>query len=170
MACVSSWGKPTHTCCKCKLASGSHAWQIVLLPRIRINLTESKKRPIRKSHPVNPFAMTVNESQGQTFSKRLACTYCALLFAWAILCCNVSSGEPWWNKFGLQIWKSCMFVSLGKSRLCCMHEKPVLTFTLFVKPVCRVIPAHNMLDSTYCLGLSRLPWPRPALGLGHACT
>eukprot|EP00955_Chlamydomonas_euryale_P093444 364786-Chlamydomonas_euryale.AAC.11 len=38
MAHASSWGKPTHACCKCKLASGSHAEQIVLLPCIYINL------------------------------------------------------------------------------------------------------------------------------------
>eukprot|EP00955_Chlamydomonas_euryale_P091630 364639-Chlamydomonas_euryale.AAC.8 len=49
-------------CCKCELASGSHAWQLVLLPRIRINLTESKK--IKKSHPVHPFAMTINQEPG----------------------------------------------------------------------------------------------------------
>eukprot|EP00955_Chlamydomonas_euryale_P114056 366250-Chlamydomonas_euryale.AAC.9 len=33
----------------------------------------------------------------------------------------------------------------------------------------RVILAQNMLDSAFDLGLSRLPRPRPALGLGHAC-
>eukprot|EP00955_Chlamydomonas_euryale_P007039 74627-Chlamydomonas_euryale.AAC.17 len=37
MARVSSWRKPTHTCCKCKLASGSHAGQNVILPRTCVN-------------------------------------------------------------------------------------------------------------------------------------
>eukprot|EP00955_Chlamydomonas_euryale_P023111 243784-Chlamydomonas_euryale.AAC.1 len=34
---------------KCKIASGSHAGEIVRLPRIRLNLTESKK--VLSDHP-----------------------------------------------------------------------------------------------------------------------
>eukprot|EP00955_Chlamydomonas_euryale_P004225 43895-Chlamydomonas_euryale.AAC.10 len=56
-----------------------------------------------------------------------------------------------------------------KSRLCCMHEGPVLTSILSYS-LGRVDLAENMLDSACCLGLSRLPRPRSALDLGHACT
>ena len=58
---------------QCEIATGSHAGEIVLLPRIRLHLSESKKNPFmftRLQFPVRPaFAMTINKSQGQTFSK-----------------------------------------------------------------------------------------------------
>eukprot|EP00955_Chlamydomonas_euryale_P095329 364931-Chlamydomonas_euryale.AAC.5 len=50
-----------------------------------------------------------------------------------------------------------------------MHEGPVLTFTL-LSNLGKVILAHTMLDSAYCLGLSRLPRPWSGHGLGYACT
>eukprot|EP00955_Chlamydomonas_euryale_P091044 364591-Chlamydomonas_euryale.AAC.7 len=48
-----------------------------------------------------------------------------------------------------------------------MHKGPVLSFTPVYK-LGRVILAQNMLFSASGLGLSRLPRPRPALGLRHA--
>eukprot|EP00955_Chlamydomonas_euryale_P070957 360908-Chlamydomonas_euryale.AAC.3 len=62
-----------------------------------------------------------------------------------------------------------MHMLLRKSRLCCLHEGPVLTSTL-MQNLGRLILAHYMLASASDLGLSRLPRPRPARGRGHACT
>eukprot|EP00955_Chlamydomonas_euryale_P058271 357011-Chlamydomonas_euryale.AAC.2 len=72
MARVLSWGKPKARVASVNLLlaamlgtlSSCNAGHIVILPCIRVNLTEPKK-----SYPVHPFAMTINKSQGQTFSR-----------------------------------------------------------------------------------------------------
>eukprot|EP00955_Chlamydomonas_euryale_P074349 362010-Chlamydomonas_euryale.AAC.3 len=51
-------------------------------------------------------------------------------------------------------------IVIRKTRLCCMHEGPVLALTL-MRNLGRFTHAQNMVVSASGLGLSRLPRPRP---------
>ena len=56
---------------RCRLITGDHAGNIVLLPRISLSPTEGSLpfNLIRKQFPVRPcFTMTINKSQGQGFN------------------------------------------------------------------------------------------------------